>query len=242
MNLPIPTPLVLMICLASMADADGPQPTLADQLKQMAADSAKRLPVEMRKNFSEAIEEVRESGIEKKAKQVGDQAPDGTLMAWDESEVTLSQLWAKQPVVLTWYRGGWCPYCNLQMRAMQQSLAGLEGAGARLVAITPELPENTKQTAEENKLSFLVLHDKQNQLAHEYGIVFDLPNSIAGTYRDRLQLPKVNGYDHLELPLAATYVIDKQGVIRWAFLDADYKNRAEPADVIAAIKKLDKQG
>lgn len=230
--------LFLIIGMTSACNAKDQVPSLAEQLKEMAAGSAKRLPAEMRKNFAAAIDEVRETGIEEDAKQVGDEAVDGTLLAWDGTEVTLSELWAEQPVVLTWYRGGWCPYCNLQMRAMQKSLESLEGAGARMVAITPELPENAKQTAEENKLSFLVLHDKENRLAHEYGIVFDLPASIASMYRDRLQLPKVNGYDKLELPLAATYVIDQQGVIRWAFLDADYKKRAEPKDVIQAIEKL----
>lgn len=227
-----------LLLLAHPASADEPEPPLSDQLKQMTEGAKQRMPAEMLKTFSDAIEEVRETGIEKSARKVGDKAPDGTLASWDEEETTLSDLWKEQPLVITWYRGGWCPYCNLQLRAMEKKLSELEGAGAKLVALTPELPANAKETAEKNKLSFLVLHDKESKLAKQYGIVFKLPESILPIYRDRLQLTKVNGYDELELPMAATYVIDRDGVIRYAFLDADYKKRAEPAAVITAVKKL----
>jgi len=232
--------LLLSLTCGGLAAADHHEegPSLGEQLKEMAAKSAARRPAGQRNAGSDAIAEVAKSGIVKSAKQVGDQAPDGTLMAWDETEHTLSDLWKEGPVVLTWYRGGWCPYCNLQMRAMQKSLDRIEGAGAKLVALSPELPENAKETAESNKLSFLILHDKESALAHEYGIVFDLPQSIVPMYRDRLKLTERNGYDQLELPLAATYVVDTDGVIRWAFLEADYKLRAEPEDIINAVKNL----
>lgn len=231
--------LVLIINSAStMADHHEQSKPLGEQLKDLAAKSAERLPADMRQKFADGIEEVEQSGILKKAKQVGDEAPNATLMAWDETEHQLSDLWGDGPVVLTWYRGGWCPYCNLQMRAMQKSLQQLEGAGAKLVALTPELPENAKETAKKNELSFLVLHDKENAVAHQYGIAFGLPTSIAPIYRQRLKLNEVNGYDELELPLAATYIIDTKGVIRWAYLEADYKLRAEPEDIVAAVKAL----
>lgn len=230
---------LLTLCFAaSVSSAEPAEQTLAKQLEKMAANSSERLPAPLLKRFASAIDEVRATDIENLALQIGDEAPDGTLIAWGGDEVVLSDLWKQQPVVLTWYRGGWCPYCNIQLRALQTSLADLDGAGAKLVAITPELPANAKETAEKNELSFLVLHDEHNKLARKFGIVFDLPDSIAPIYRDRLQLPKVNGYDKLELPLAATYIVDRDGIIRWAFLDADYKKRAEPADVVEAVKIL----
>lgn len=234
------TTLALLVFAMPAVAEEADQP-LSKQLKEMTEGAKQRMPAPMLKTFEDAIVKVRETGIEKSAKQVGDEAPDGTLVSWDEKETTLSDLWKEQPVVLTWYRGGWCPYCNLQLRAMEKQLDELEGAGARLVALTPELPKNAKETAEKNKLSFLVLHDKENKLAHKYGIVFKLPESIVPIYRDRLQLGKVNGYDKLELPMAATYVIDREGVIRYAFLKADYKKRAEPAKVIEAVKKLNEE-
>lgn len=238
----LPRLIAFSFLLVSLsASAQEPEKPLSDQLKEMTEGAKQRMPAEMLKTFGNAIDEVRETGIEKTAKKVGDKAPDGTLLSWDEQKTTLSDLWKEKPLVLTWYRGGWCPYCNLQLRAMEKKLAELEGAGARLVALTPELPANAKETAAQNKLSFLVLHDKKNKLAHKYGIVFKLPKSIVPVYRDRLQLPKVNGYDKLELPMAATYVIDRKGVIRYAFLDADYKKRAEPSAIIEAVEKLQEE-
>lgn len=212
--------------------------TLSDQLQETATNASKRYPAEVLKTFQSGIDSVRATGIEESAKQVGDQAADATLKGWDEESVTLSEVWKENPVILMWYRGGWCPYCNLQLRAMQKQLDAIEGAGAKLVVLTPELPEKAKETAESNDLNMLVLHDANNELAKKFGIVFQLPESILPIYRDKLQLAKVNGNDAMELPLAATYVINTDGEITYAFLDADYKKRAEPAEVVAAVKQL----
>ncbi|QEG01770.1 thioredoxin-dependent thiol peroxidase [Stieleria maiorica] len=217
--------------------ADDPS-TLSVQIQETAANASKRYPAEVLQTFQTGIENVRATGIEKSAKQVGDTAADSTLKGWDEQPVTLSEVWEKNPVILMWYRGGWCPYCNLQLRAMQKQIHAIEGAGAKLIVLSPELPENAKETAEANDLDMLVLHDANNQLARKFGIVFQLPDAILPVYRDKLQLAKRNGNDAMELPLAATYVINTDGKIIYAFLDADYKKRAEPAEVVAAVNQL----
>lgn len=211
--------------------------TLSSQLEEQAGKSRSRMPAPMLDTFQKGIESVRATGIESKAKQVGDIAIDTQLLGWDGESVTLSDLWKKGPVVLMWYRGGWCPYCNIQLRAMQQSLDQLNGAGATLVVLTPELPEKAKATAAANDLSMVALHDKDSALAKQYGIVFRLPEAIVPVYRDRLKLPEFNGNDAMELPLSATYVINQEGKITYAFLDADYKKRAEPAEVVEAVKQ-----
>lgn len=211
--------------------------SLGEQLRALSEASAKRLPPQLRETMRAATESVRASGIEKSAKQVGDRAIDAELTGWDGKTVQLSKLWSEGPVVLLWYRGGWCPYCNIQLRAMQQQLEALDGASARLVVLTPELPEKAKQTAEKNQLTLVALHDKNNELARQYGLVFQLPEPLVPFYRDRLKLAEYNGTDAMELPLAATYVIDRQGIIRYAFLDADYTKRAEPSEVLAAVKQ-----
>lgn len=212
--------------------------SLSAQLKETADNSSKRYPAEVLQTFQRGVEQVRATGIEESAKKVGDDAIDATLKGWDQNEVTLSDVWSEGPVILMWYRGGWCPYCNLQLRAMQKQLSAIEGAGAKLVVLTPEVPEKAKETAEANDLEMLVLHDRKSEVARKYGIVFDLPESILPVYRDKFQLAKRNDNDAMELPLAATYVIDTNGKITYAFVDADYKKRAEPADVVAAVKKL----
>ncbi|MCC9606103.1 AhpC/TSA family protein [Blastopirellula sp. JC732] len=220
-----------------MGQESQPQ-TLQQQLKQKSEEAGKRFPPEMLKTMRDAVQTVRDTGIEKSAKQVSDAAIDAELTGWNGKTVKLSDAWSEGPVVLMWYRGGWCPYCNLQLRAMQKELKAIEGAGAKLIVLTPELPEKAKETAEANDVDFVALYDKENGLARKYGLVFALPDPILPLYRDRLKLAEVNGSDAMELPLSATYVIDTKGKIRYAFLDADYTQRAEPADVVAAVKQV----
>ncbi|WP_242631946.1 peroxiredoxin-like family protein [Rubripirellula amarantea] len=222
------------MAISTMAQDNSAPATLSQQLAEKAAGFAKKAPADRLAAFTKGIDDVRASGIEDSAKQVGDDAVDGTLAGWKGDSVTLSELWKEGPVVLMWYRGGWCPYCNIQLRAMQQSLDKIENAGARLVVLTPELPEKAKETAEASGISIVALHDQDLALAKKYGIVFELPEVIAPMYQARL--PEYNGNSALELPLSATYVINSSGKITYAFLDADYKKRAEPSEVIEAVK------
>ncbi|WP_442510381.1 peroxiredoxin-like family protein [Novipirellula sp. SH528] len=211
-------------------------PTLSQSLDDRAAANAEKSSDEVNKAYAAGIEAARATGIAKSAKQVGDAAIDAQLSGWDGESVKLSGLWQDGPIVLMWYRGGWCPYCNLQLRAMQQSMDKIKSAGAKLVVLTPELPEKAKETADANDLDMVALHDKNNMVARKYGIVFQLAEQIIPAYRDKIKLAEFNGNDAMELPLAATYVIDKSGKITYAFLDADYKKRAEPADVVEAVR------
>jgi len=213
-------------------------PSLGEQLAALAAQGKLRMPPETVQIFSDGIAEVRESGIVENALSEGDQAVDATLPDAQGEDVKLSDLWASGPVVVVWYRGGWCPYCNLQLRAMQEALPAIREAGATLVAITPETPDNSLSTSEKNELEFTVLSDVGNELARQYGVVFTLAEKVSPIYKKRIDLEKYNGNDSDELPLAATYVIDTTGKIRYAFLDADYTKRAEPADVLAALEAL----
>ncbi|EMI21516.1 AhpC/Tsa family protein [Rhodopirellula maiorica SM1] len=229
--------LLALALLTTPGFADDPQSkTLNQELADIAATTATRFSPEKAAIFRNGVAEVKASGIEKSAKQVGDAAVDGKLTGWDGKSIQLSELWSEGPVVLMWYRGGWCPYCNAQLRATQKQLSAIEGAGARLVVLTPELPEKAKATAEANNLNMVALHDKDNQLAHKYGIVFSLPQSIAPIFQDKLA--SYNGSKAAELPLSATYVIDTDGKITYAYLNADYTKRPEPADVIAAVESL----
>jgi peroxiredoxin len=169
---------------------------------------------------------------------MGDQAPNFTLTNQTGEEVSLEALLEQGPVVLLWYRGGWCPYCNLTLAAYQERLDDIRAAGATLVALTPELPDRSIGTAEKEGLDFQVLSDVGNEVAREYGVVFELTEGVQASYEKAFGLSEVNGDDSGELPLAATYVIDQSGTIRWAFLDADYRNRAEPGDVVAVLEGL----
>ena len=140
--------------------------------------------------------------------------------------------------MLTWYRGGWCPYCNLTLRALQQALPEIKAQGATLLTLTPEVPDESLSTAEKNELEFEVLSDVHNKVGKLYGVVFKLEENVAQAYQNGFNLHAYNGDDSDELPMGATYIIGTNGIIKWAFLDADYRNRAEPSDIVNELKKL----
>ena len=205
--------------------------SLKSQLDDKRASFNARADDQKKKIYTEGIESVEDSGILKSAMQVGDTAPNFTLTNAKGNKISLKDELAKGPVVLTWYRGGWCPYCNLTLHALQEELPNFKKNGAVLVALTPELPDNSLSTAEKNKLEFEVLSDVDSKVAKDYGIVFKLTPEVAESYNKSFDLKKYNGNDSNELPLAATYVIGQDGKIKYAFLDADYRNRAEPAEI-----------
>ncbi len=212
--------------------------TLQSILDARKAQFEAKAAKEVRKIYAEGIESVRKSGILESAKNVGDHAPDFTLKNPFGKSVSLGEYLQRGSVVLTWYRGGWCPYCNLTLHRLQQELPQFKAAGANLLALTPELPDKSLTTQEKHNLSFEVLSDIGNKVAREYGIVFRLTPEVAANYQSNFDLHGFNGDESDELPMAATYVIDRDGTVRYAFLNADYRNRAEPAEIIRALKAL----
>ncbi len=188
--------------------------------------------------YKEGIDAVRKSGVVGKAKQVGEEAPDFVLKNALGNNVALKDYLKKGKVVLTWYRGGWCPYCNMTLRKLQQEVPNFKANGAHLLALTPELPDRSMDTAEKHGLQFEVLSDVGNEVAKLYGIVFKLTDEVADIYDKSFGMGNYNGDNSQELPLAATYIIDGEGKIQYAFLDADYRNRAEPAELVRFLKDL----
>ena len=169
---------------------------------------------------------------------VGAEAPDFALPNAMGREIRLSDLLARGPVVLTFYRGAWCPYCNTQLRDYQDVLGEIEEAGATLVAVSPQTPDGSMTMAERNGLAFPVLSDVGNAVSRTYGLVFE----VDGRTRERYQavgvdLAAVNGADAWELPVPATYVIDPDGRIGAAFVEADYTQRASARRVLDALRR-----
>lgn len=239
------TSLVALACaLAVRGQEPARKPGEAPVRKELEAfreKSAKNAPPERIRVYERGIDEVRRSGVLEKALKVGDRAPDFELPDSTGKKVRLSGLLARGPVVVTWYRGGWCPYCNIALRGFHRSLPQIRAEGAGLVAISPETPDNGMTTAEKNHLDFDVLSDRGNKVARAYGVAYKVPKVILDQFKGRLDLARHNGDDASTLPLGATYVIDSDGIIRYAFVDADYRKRVEPSDVIAALRGLHKK-
>ncbi|MFN5943720.1 MAG: YHS domain-containing (seleno)protein [Phycisphaerae bacterium] len=223
---------------AMLKPAEHAAATLKPQLDAMRENFATKAPADVIALYDKGIRDVAAGGVTETALKVGAKAPEFTLPDAKGESVALATLLAKGPVVVTWYRGAWCPYCNIQLREYQKAMPELTALGANLVAISPQTPDNSLTTQQKNELSFNVLSDKSNAVARQYGIAYTLPPEIAASFKGKLDLVKFNGDESNELPLSATYVIGTDGVIRYAFVDADYRNRAEPADIIAALRAL----
>ncbi|AIY13814.1 peroxiredoxin-like family protein [Cellulophaga baltica] len=189
-----------------------------------------------KQKYAEGIAAVVETNIVGNALQVGETAINFTLPNALGKKITLYDELENGPVILMWYRGGWCPYCNMQLHYMQEMLPEFKKLGASLIAITPETPDNSISTKEKNDLEFEVLSDLDNKVGYEYKLVFKLTEDVKEIYENGFELSKFNGNDKGELPLAATYIIGQNKVIQYAFLDADYRNRAEPQDLLEHLK------
>ncbi|MGL4956447.1 MAG: redoxin domain-containing protein [Bacteroidales bacterium] len=170
--------------------------------------------------------------------QVGDKAKMFSLKNAKGETVKLADLLKKGPVVLTWYRGGWCPYCNIALRDLRARLPEIEALGATLVAMSPELPDSSLSTKEKNDLDFEVLSDLNNAVAREYGIVFKLDAETEQRYEDRFKLSTHNGSKSGELPIPATYIINQQGEIKYAYVNKDYQRRVEPSMIIDKLQEV----
>ncbi|MEM0898062.1 MAG: peroxiredoxin-like family protein [Verrucomicrobiota bacterium] len=214
---------------------------LSEELNAYKTSMRSKAPAEALETMASGVQSIVDSELAEASIRKGNTAPDFTLKDATGKAVTLSELYAEGPLVLTWYRGGWCPYCNIQLRAYQQILPEIEAEGAKLVAITPEVPDESLNTAEKNELKFTVLSDIGNVVAKDYGLIFELSDDLVALYKNfGIDLAKSNGpeAENNELPLAATYIIGKDGKVAWHFLEADYTKRAEPATIVEELKKL----
>ncbi|WP_017323967.1 peroxiredoxin-like family protein [Synechococcus sp. PCC 7336] len=213
--------------------------SLTEQLSAQAAQYRAQLPDEVLEKMARTTADLAVSGIVDRSLKAGDRASNFTLPNAVGKDVQLSELLADGPVVLSFYRGQWCPYCNLELRALQEALPDITAAGANLVAISPQTPDRSLSTVEKNELTFEVLSDVGNRVARQYGLVFTLPEELRPIYASfGIDVPAHNGDETFELPLAATYVIAPNGIIAHAFINADYKQRLEPANIIAVLKAL----
>ena len=179
------------------------------------------------------------SGLADRALKAGDRLPDVTLPNAVNQPVSILSRLEKGPVVITFYRGGWCPYCSLELRAYQAALAKIRAAGGDPIAVSPETPDNALSTAEKNALSFTVLSDAGGLLADALGIRFDIADPIITLYQQfGHDLPQHNGDGRWSLPIPATYVVGQNGIIQLAFVDPDYRKRLDPAEAVKAIRQL----
>ncbi len=211
--------------------------SLKDRIAEFTAGMEKQAPPEVLATLGAELKKLADSGVVRGALKVGATAPDFSLPDAQGGTLGLSSLLAKGPAVVTFYRGGWCPFCDLQLRAYQGVLAQIHGLGAELVAISPQMPDFAAADIEKKQLTFPVLTDEHNAVARQYGLVFRLSDALQALQNGfGNPIPKFNGDDSWELPMPGTFVVDRGGVVRLAHVDTDYTKRMEPAAILDALR------
>ena len=213
--------------------------SLKEQLAEYRAGWYHRVPAERQAIMQRHIDQLRSGAIARTMLKAGDHAPTIVLESAKGATVDVGTLLKKAPVIVTFYRGGWCPYCNLELKAYQDILPEIVAAGASLVAISPEKPDDTVSTAEKNALTFEVLSDVGQKVGRAFGLVYEFTEELKSAYRGfNLDIPARNGTPgEWALPVSATYIIGRDGSIIYAYTDVDYRDRADPRDVLAVLTR-----
>ncbi len=212
---------------------------LKQEIDAYKAAMAGKVPAEVGEVMARCTAELMSAGVGKHALKAGDVMPDFELPNQHGEKRHFYDYLAVSPVVLNIYRGGWCPYCNMEMKAFHDALPQIEASGARLVGMAPETPDHASTTAEKNGLAIDILSDSGNRVAEKLGLVFDLPEALRPIYQKiGIDIPAYNGDSSFRLPVPATYIIGMDGKIIFDFVNADYTQRLEPSEIIAKLAEI----
>ena len=212
---------------------------LMKQIEEMQKKMLADIPEDVLETITAANKKIIGNRLEKDALRVGQNMPVFQLNNHLNRPVPSYELLGKGPLIISFYRGGWCPYCNLELNALQKYQDRFKSLGAQLIAITPELPDGTLNSIEKHEITFEVLSDVDNEVAKKFGLVFKLPEELKDIYRSfGFDLEKSNGNDTWELPIPATYIVSPDGIIEYAFVNADYTKRLEPDTILAQLERM----
>ncbi|WP_083249303.1 peroxiredoxin-like family protein [Bacillus solimangrovi] len=213
-------------------------PTLNNDLQKITDKWKETTPIEAWNILENSIKEIQSLGIAN-GPSIGNKVKDFTLKNAEGEIVNLYEELSKGPVILTFYRGSWCPYCNRQLRAYEEIINEIKQIGASLIAISPQTPDNSLTIQEKHNLSYHVLSDTKGLTAAKYNILFDVPNDVKDVYENiGLDLADYNGPNNWMLPVPSTFMIDETGTIRFSYVNPNYMERLEPDELLEALKTL----
>jgi len=212
--------------------------SLRDRLQRHWLQTRERAP-QVWDAYRALVRDLKASRMIESSVKAGDRVPDFALPNTDGRLVSASELLARGPVVLSFFRGGWCPYCTLELAALQEALPDIKSLGATLVAITPDTGSALAAAQRDNQLGYEVLSDVDLGVGLAFGIIFRVPDAIRALYlKLGIDLSARHGNDAWMLPLPATYIVAPDGVIRHAELEPDFKQRMEPAEILRVLREL----
>lgn len=209
---------------------------LSQKLQSYREESLSKKTEEDKTTMLETAENLKRLEIEKNALKEGDKIPEFQLKNATGDTIKIYDVLSQGPIIINFYRGAWCPYCNLEIAAYQEILPEITKRGAQLIAISPEVPDITMTLKEKHALEFEILSDTDNAVAKQFGLVFQLEDKLVALYKKMgIDLVKSQENENSELPIPATYVVNTDGVIKLAYLNSDYTKRLEPMDAVAAL-------
>ena len=213
---------------------------MTTQKERLEAAHAARVGIaDVEAAYKAMLAELRRTPFLDHALAVGDAFPDFLLPNAEGRLVARDDLLARGPFVATFFRGTWCPYCAIQLAALEEALPRISGAGAMLAAITPETGGRTAEAKARHGAHYEILSDMDSGLGMACGVVFRAPEPYRRMLASRgVDLGARQGHAGWFLPVPATFVVDRTGVVRWRFLDVDFIRRAEPDDIVAALQAL----
>lgn len=213
--------------------------SLQEQLNAFKEQFKKQAPEAAFNAFARSTQELIATGQAERALKVGDKAPNFNLKDAEGNNVALADLLANGPAVLSFYRGVWCPYCNIELQALETVNEDLKARGASLVAISMQGAENSLKSQRENKLSFPILTDQAGEIANEFGIRWTLQDYVVEFHKMfKVVLPEIHGDGEWNLPMPARYVIATDGTIAYAEINPDYTQRPEPSELLTVLDAL----
>jgi peroxiredoxin len=196
-------------------------------------------PAEISMEMEKANEDLKAFDFKKQTLQIGDLFPDAILLNHRGEGVSLAAALDKKPAIISFYRGTWCPYCNLEIAYYSELLGEKDNKNVRMFAISPEKPDVTIEKTDPESLNLTICSDIDNKLAKKLNLVFGLPEKIQAIYKKfGIDVDNSQGNTNKELPIPATFVIDKDGRVTYVDLDEDYTVRADANEVVAEYKKL----
>ncbi len=202
--------------------------TLAQQIDELNKNLTQQVPPEVLTSFGQSIEDVKKLQLEDHCIKVGDTFPNFQLKNTTNQVIELNDLLQKGPIIISFFRGSWCPYCNLELRALQQKLSELEAKKVTLIAISPQLSSYSATLKKTLHLDFELLTDQDNHLAKQIGINFELQDYVSPIYQNLgIDLAVYNGNTQQELPIPAVFTLDSTGRVTYKFVDSNYMNRID---------------
>ena len=213
--------------------------SLQDQLNAFKEQFKKQAPEAAFNAFARSTQELIESGQAENALKAGNTAPDFVLTDSEGNNVALQDLLSKGPVVLSFYRGVWCPYCNIELQALEAAADEIRAKGATLIAVSMQGAADSRKSQRDNNLSFPILTDKAGELAEKFGIRWAVQDYVIEFKKMfNVVLPNIHGDGEWNLPMPARYVIDTDGTIAYAEVNPDYTQRPEPRDLFPVLDSL----